>query len=103
MRTDHHRRSDNAPAAPIVNRHSLDAQLCAHELFEKRAALSPSAIAIRQDGFELSYGELNARANRLAQTLIEAGAGPDRLVALCAQRGFALPVAVLATFKAGAA
>ncbi|MET4727492.1 amino acid adenylation domain-containing protein/thioester reductase-like protein [Lysobacter enzymogenes] len=71
--------------------------------FERHAQRRPDAIALVHDGQRMRYGELNARANRLAQTLVEAGAGPDRLVALCAQRGFALPVAVLATLKAGAA
>jgi len=103
MRTDHHRRSDNAPAAPIVNRHSLDAQLCAHELFEQRAARSPSAVAIRQDGFELSYAELNARANRLARHLRALGVGADDRVALRLPRGAELIVAMLAIAKAGAA
>ena len=103
MRTDHTRRSDNAPAAPIVNRHSLDAHLCAHELFERRAASAPSSVAIRQDGCELSYGELNARANRLARHLRALGVAADDRVALRMPRGAELIVAMLATAKAGAA
>ncbi|WP_175485733.1 non-ribosomal peptide synthetase [Lysobacter sp. yr284] len=84
---------DGAPAAAIGLQH----------LFERQAALRPDAVALVHDGRRMRYAELNARANRLAQRLIDAGAGPDRLVAFCAQRGFALPVAALATLKAGAA
>ncbi|QQP97529.1 non-ribosomal peptide synthetase [Lysobacter enzymogenes] len=71
--------------------------------FERHAQRRPDAIALVHDGRRMRYGELNARANRLAQRLIDAGAGPDGLVALCVQRGFALPVAVLAVLKAGGA
>ncbi|MEI2430263.1 amino acid adenylation domain-containing protein [Lysobacter yananisis] len=74
-----------------------------HRLFERQAARRPEAVALVHDGQRMRYAELNARANRLAQCLIDAGAGPDRLVAFCAQRGFALPVAALAALKAGAA
>jgi len=80
-----------------------DAAADLQRLFEQRAQQRPDAIALVHDGRRMRYGELNARANRLAHALIQAGAGPDRLIALCTQRGFALPVAVLAALKAGAA
>ncbi|WP_168356379.1 non-ribosomal peptide synthetase [Lysobacter enzymogenes] len=80
-----------------------DDALGLHRLFERQAARRPEAVALVHDGRRMRYAELNARANRLAHRLIDAGAGPDRLVAFCAQRGFALPVAALAALKAGAA
>ncbi|CAA9335652.1 MAG: Siderophore biosynthesis non-ribosomal peptide synthetase modules, partial [uncultured Gemmatimonadetes bacterium] len=49
------------------------------------------------------YGELNARANRLAHHLAERGVGPDVRVAICVERGLEMVVAVLAVLKAGGA
>nr|WP_273961275.1 AMP-binding protein [Burkholderia pseudomallei] len=52
----------------------------------------PEAIALTFEGQRLSYAELNARANRLAHYLQARGVGPDRLVALCAERGIEMVV-----------
>ncbi|WP_186161285.1 AMP-binding protein, partial [Burkholderia gladioli] len=52
---------------------------------------------------QLSYGELNARANRLARYLVKLGVGPDIPVAVCVERSVAMVVALLAVFKAGGA
>ncbi len=51
----------------------------------------------------LSYGEVNARANRLAHYLIGQGAGPEGVVALCIERSFEMVIAMLAVLKSGAA
>jgi amino acid adenylation domain-containing protein len=72
-------------------------------LFEKHAALSPTATAIEAGGATIGYGELNARANRLARYLRALGVGPDRPVALCMDRTAAAIEAVLAVLKAGGA
>ncbi|MFC5753957.1 amino acid adenylation domain-containing protein, partial [Actinomadura rugatobispora] len=72
-------------------------------LFEARAAERPDAPAVTFEGRTLSYGELNARANRLARHLIERGAGPERFVALRLPRSADLVVAILAVLKTGAA
>jgi amino acid adenylation domain-containing protein len=72
-------------------------------LFEARVERAPDAIALSFAGDTLTYRELNARANRLAHRLIAAGAGPERLVAICLERGFDLVEALLAVAKAGAA
>ncbi|MCA1453648.1 amino acid adenylation domain-containing protein [Bradyrhizobium sp. BRP22] len=70
---------------------------------EKQAAQSPSAVALICGDEEISYRELNMRANRLAWRLRRHGIGPDRLVGLALARGLELMVALLATLKTGAA
>ncbi|AIV92474.1 non-ribosomal peptide synthetase [Burkholderia pseudomallei] len=76
---------------------------CIHQLFEAQVDRKPEAIALTFDGQRLSYAELNARANRLAHYLQGRGVGPDRLVALCAERGIEMVVGLLAILKAGGA
>ena len=80
-----------------------EAEPCLHQLFEAQAAASPQAVALRLDGQTLSYGELNARANRLAGHLRTLGVGPDALVAICVDRSFDTVVSLLAVLKAGGA
>ncbi len=72
-------------------------------LFEEQAAGTPDAVAVCCDGAWVSYGELNARANRLARLLVARGAGPERVVALALERSVELVVGVLGVLKAGAA
>ncbi|MGW2052281.1 condensation domain-containing protein, partial [Streptomyces sp. NPDC001858] len=72
------------------------------ELFEAQVARTPGATAVVSNGVELSYGELNARANRLARYLVGRGAGPERLVAVALPRSVELVVALLAVLKSGA-
>jgi amino acid adenylation domain-containing protein len=74
-----------------------------HHRFEARAAARPQAVALTFDGRSSTYGELNARANRLARRLRALGAGPESRVGLCAERSPDLVVGVLAILKAGAA
>jgi len=73
------------------------------ELFQTQVARTPDAVAVVFEGTELSFAELNARANRLARLLIEFGAGPERFVALALSRSTDLIVALLAVLKTGAA
>jgi amino acid adenylation domain-containing protein len=73
------------------------------ELFEEQAARAPHAPAVLSAAGELTYGELNARANRLARHLITLGAGPERVVAVAMPRSPELVVALLAVLKSGAA
>ncbi|MEU2251512.1 amino acid adenylation domain-containing protein, partial [Streptomyces sp. NPDC019224] len=72
-------------------------------LFERQVRADPAATALTDGEASLTYGELNARANRLAHALIERGVGPEQLVALALPRSAELVVAVLAVLKAGAA
>ncbi|MFI8291557.1 amino acid adenylation domain-containing protein [Streptomyces sp. NPDC085614] len=72
-------------------------------LIEARAAAAPDAPAVVSDAGTLTYGQLNAEANRLARLLIDRGAGPERMVALMLPRSAGLVAAVLAVLKTGAA
>ncbi|MFE5588264.1 amino acid adenylation domain-containing protein, partial [Kitasatospora sp. NPDC056531] len=72
-------------------------------LFERQVRANPAAVALTDGENTLTYGELNARANRLAHALIDRGAGPEQLVALALPHSAELVVAVLAVLKAGAA
>ena len=76
---------------------------CIHELFEAQAAKTPEAIAVVQGDVELTYAELNARANRLAHYLRVLGVEPDALVAICVERSLEMVVGLLAILKAGGA
>jgi amino acid adenylation domain-containing protein len=79
------------------------AEKCVHELFEEQAEKSPEAIALGYEEQNLSYGELNAQANRLARHLRGLNVRTDSRVAICMQRGIEMIVALLATLKAGGA
>ena len=86
----------NATAAYATDR-------CIHELFEDRAAATPDAVAVEYEELQLTYGELNARANRLARHLRGLGVVPDTRVALCVERSLEMVVGLLAVLKAGGA
>nr|BFE27880.1 hypothetical protein GCM10010200_001310 [Actinomadura rugatobispora] len=73
------------------------------ELFERQAARTPDAVAVVCGDSTITYGRLNARANRLARLLVERGAAPEERVALLLPRSADLVAALLAVLKAGAA
>ncbi len=75
----------------------------AHEWIAARAAAHPGAVAARCEGRELTYGDLNRRANRMARRLRQLGVGADVVVALLAERGLDFLTTVLAVWKAGGA
>ncbi len=79
----------------------LDQTLAA--LFEQQVRRTPDAIALVSGAESLSYAQLNARANRLAHALIARGVGPDRRVAVCAERGLNMVTALFGILKAGGA
>ncbi|RVH52321.1 amino acid adenylation domain-containing protein, partial [Sinorhizobium meliloti] len=86
-----------------LNRTAADypSERCIHELFEQQVRRAPEAVALVHEDEELSYGELNARANRLAHHLITLGVRPGDCVATMLDRSVALVVAQLAILKAG--
>ena len=76
---------------------------CLHELFEEQVEKTPDAVAVVCGDENLTYGELNRRANQLAHYLRGLGVRPDARVAICVERGFKMIVALLAVLKAGGA
>jgi amino acid adenylation domain-containing protein/FkbM family methyltransferase len=73
-----------------------------HQMVEKHAAESPQAIAVDFNGLQLTYAELNQRANQLAHYLRTEGVGPEVLVGVCMERSLDMTVGVLAVLKTGA-
>src|SRR6202008_1958555 len=73
------------------------------ELFGAQAERSPDAIAVVFGDEEVSYRELDARANQLAHHLSGRGVGPERVVGLCLARSSQLIVGLLGILKAGGA
>nr|WP_083858705.1 non-ribosomal peptide synthetase [Paenibacillus sp. OSY-SE] len=74
-----------------------------HRLFEEQAERTPDAIAVMYENSQLTYRELNERANRLARTLRADGAGADRLVGLMVERSLDMMVGIIAILKSGGA
>jgi amino acid adenylation domain-containing protein len=74
-----------------------------HERFAAQAGLSPEAVAVVSAGEQLTYRELERRANQLAHHLHGLGVGPDALVGLCQERSLDLVVGALGILKAGGA
>ncbi|HVI70152.1 MAG TPA: amino acid adenylation domain-containing protein, partial [Pyrinomonadaceae bacterium] len=76
---------------------------CIHQLFEQQVELTPDAIALNFEGEQLSYLELNRRANQLAHFLLAQGVGAETLVGLCVERSVEMVVGMLGVLKAGGA
>ncbi|GAB1537798.1 hypothetical protein NUACC21_04520 [Scytonema sp. NUACC21] len=78
-------------------------QLCLHSLFEQRVEKTPNAVAVVFENKQLTYSQLNAKANQLAHHLLELGVKPEVLVAICVERSIEMLVGLLAILKAGGA
>ncbi|MCU6339702.1 AMP-binding protein, partial [Enterobacter quasiroggenkampii] len=76
---------------------------CLHKVFEAQAQHRPDAVAAVYDHQQLTYGELNERANRLARQLRTLGAGPGVLAAILVERSLDMLVGILGVLKTGAA
>ncbi|MBU6399999.1 MAG: amino acid adenylation domain-containing protein, partial [Verrucomicrobia bacterium] len=76
---------------------------CVHELVEQQARLRPEALALQANQGQLTYGQLDRRAQILARHLRQLGVGANSLVAVCLPRSLELVVGLLAVWKAGAA
>ncbi len=76
---------------------------CLQELFEAQVELRPEAVALVYEDSQLSYEQLNSRANQVAHYLREQGVGPDTLVGLCVERSLEMVVGLLGILKAGGA
>ncbi|UKO99561.1 non-ribosomal peptide synthetase [Nostoc sp. UHCC 0870] len=76
---------------------------CLHQLFEVQVKDNPNAIALIVGQQQLTYAELNQRANQLAHYLISLEIKPEILVGICIQPSLEMAVAILAVLKAGAA
>ena len=90
--------------SPALDRTELaQAEALLHEIFEAQVARSPDAPAISYEDETLTYAELNARINQLANYLVELGAGPETLVAVCMARSLEMVIALYAVLKSGSA
>ncbi|MBW4505895.1 MAG: amino acid adenylation domain-containing protein [Scytonematopsis contorta HA4267-MV1] len=76
---------------------------CLHQMFEAVVERSPSAIAVQMAEEQMTYLQLNTKANQLAHYLKTLGVGPDRRVGICAERSFEMVVSLLGILKAGGA
>ena len=76
---------------------------CIQHLFEAQAACTPNGVAVVFENKQLTYAELNTRANQLAHHLIALGVGPEVLVGICLERSLELVVGLLGILKAGGA
>ncbi|KEZ73617.1 hypothetical protein C5I_0112120, partial [Pseudomonas syringae pv. syringae FF5] len=83
--------SDFAPVVPI------------HTLFEDQVRRNPDAVALVYEDRQLSYRQLNRRANHIARQLLQLGVQPDERVAICAERSLDMIVGLLGVLKSGAA
>lgn len=76
---------------------------CIHELFAEQADSNPDAVALIDEDRQLSFRELNQRANQVARHLKKFGVGADVLVGICMERSVEMIVGLLAILKAGGA
>ncbi|MEU4951944.1 amino acid adenylation domain-containing protein, partial [Streptomyces lavendulae] len=99
IRAEHH----ELRTAPVNDTHKPTPPTSLPDLVSLRALADPDAIAVVDDGTSLTYGELEARADRLGAELQRRGVGAESLVAVVMPRSSELVVALLAVLKAGGA
>ncbi|KOP26732.1 peptide synthetase [Hapalosiphon sp. MRB220] len=74
---------------------------CIHQLFEAQVEKTPDAVAVVFEDKQLTYKELNAKANQLAHYLQKLGVKPEVLVGICVERSLEMIIALLAILKVG--
>lgn len=74
---------------------------CIHELFEEQATRNPNAVAVIFENEQLTYAQLNAKANQLAHYLREMGVKPEIVVGICIERSLEMMIGILGILKAG--
>ncbi len=105
---------DKLPLVSKAERHQLLAEWndtaveypiekCIHQLFEERVEKTPDAVAVVFEGKELTYQQLNTKANRLASYLQSLGVKAETLVGICVERSWEMVVGLLGILKAGGA
>src|SRR5277367_7003987 len=77
--------------------------LCIQQVFEQQAAQRPDAVALKFRDQQMTYGQLNARANQVAYRLRELGVGPEVMVGTLLERSLEMVVGLLGILKAGGA
>src|SRR5256885_15820004 len=82
--------------------HDPPPQQCFHELFELQVERRPNATAVKSETVELSYHQLNSKANQLAHYLLARGVDRAQPVGICVERSPEMIVALLAVMQAGA-
>jgi surfactin family lipopeptide synthetase A len=95
-KTRSHKKQSGSPDEQYPN-------LCVHQLFELQARRSPDAVAVIAKDRQLTYRELNQRANQVAHFLRRNGVSPETLVGVCLERSLELVVGLLGVWKAGGA
>ena len=97
--------NSSLPKLPSIARSTpnFSKKLCIHELFEAQVVQTPDAVAAVLENQQLSYQELNQRANQLAYYLRSLGVGPEVIVGFCIQRSLEMLVGLLGILKAGGA
>src|SRR5712691_9717408 len=89
---------------PFQSNNTLDPlRRCVHELFAEQAERTPDSVAVVFADQQLTYDELNQRANKLAHYVRQFGVGPEVLVGICGERSLEMIVGVLGIRHAGVA
>ncbi len=112
--TDPDRRISDLPVLTEAEKHQLLVEWndtkteyprdkCVHELFGNQAERTPDAVAVLFENQQLTYRELNQRANQLAHYLWKFGVGPETLVGICVERSLEMIIGLLGILKAGGA
>ncbi|MFN6560834.1 MAG: amino acid adenylation domain-containing protein [Nostoc sp. ChiSLP01] len=76
---------------------------CIHQLFEEQVERTPQSVAVVFENQQLTYQQLNQRANQLAHHLLSLGVEPEVLVGICVERSIEMVVGLLGILKAGGA